>query len=69
MSRGLQLLKEQCLVKIYDESKGMVMPQDHLHESVKGAHGVFIIAPDKIDVEFLDAAGIFLFFVFLDKSG
>ena len=57
MSRGLQLLKEQCSIKMYDESKGMVMPKEDLLASVRGAQGVLVIPPDKIDKEFLDAAG------------
>ena len=57
MSRGLQMLKEQCNIKMYDELRGMVIPKEYFHACVKGAEGVFVIPPDRIDAEFLDAAG------------
>ena len=57
MSRGLQKLKEQCNIKMYDGSKGMVIPKEYFYACVKGAEGAFVIPPDRIDAEFLDAAG------------
>ena len=51
------MLKEQCNIKMYDGSNGMIMPRADLLSSVKGADGVLIMPPDKIDSEFFDAAG------------
>ena len=65
MSRGLKMLKEQCNIKMYDGSKGMVIPREYFLDCVKGAEGVYVIPPDRVDAEFLDAAGKH----FLDIAG
>lgn len=62
------MLKEQCNIKMYDESNGMIMPRADLLSSVKGADGVLIMPPDKIDREFFDAAGNIILSTFDSKG-
>lgn len=62
------MLKEQCSIKIYDESNGMIIPRADLLSSVKGADGVLIMPPDKIDSEFFDAAGNIILSTFDSKG-
>lgn len=52
---GLDLLREQCDVILWDKS--IPIPRSELLSKIKGVAGVYCLLTDKIDDEILDAAG------------
>ena len=53
---GLDLLKEQCDIKIWDDDEAI--PKEELIRNVSGIDGLFCLLTDRIDDEVLGAAGI-----------
>lgn len=52
---GLDLLKEHCDIKIWDDDEAI--PKEELIRNVSGIDGLFCLLTDRIDVEVLEAAG------------